>query len=233
MKAVTINVRGNPPMRQAKVVADVRRAAGLGTCIGWQEIRWERYRRAIRELGPAWEHVFGPPGLAVSWRADLFDPVDDGANVTTRGRALISPNRYIQWVVLRDRDTGIELVRLNTHAVSGGWTRPRRPQRDWRRRRWQEHVAALAALVERFHGEGRPVVVGGDMNRSRVRFLGDEVEYDNDFAIPTHREALFDYLCHRDSDDVALERVGREVVRGFNSDHDAFVAEYALSRRQR
>jgi hypothetical protein len=219
-------------MRQERVVADVRRAAGLGCCIGWQEIRWERYRRAIRELGPAWAHVFGPRGLVVSWRAERFERIDDGAVRTTRGRRLISPNRYVMWVVLRHLESGTELVRLNTHAVSGGWARPRRPLTGWRRKRWQEHVAELGALVDRFHAQGLPVVVGGDMNRSRVRFLGDEVDYDNDFAVPTHGDELFDYLCHRDSDGVALERVGREVVRGFNSDHDAFVAEYALRPRE-
>jgi hypothetical protein len=218
-------------MRQAKVVADVDRAAGLGSFIGWQEIHRARYRRAIRDLGPVWDHVFGPGGLVVSWRVARFEHVADGAVLTHRGLAHISPDRYIMWVVLHQLETGFVLVRLNTHAVSGGWTRPPRPARRWRRRRWREHMAKLHDLVERFNAFGVPVIVGGDINRSRVRFLGDEVVYDNDFAVPTHGRHLFDYLCHRSSDDVAIHRVRREVVRGFNSDHDAFVAGYALSPR--
>jgi hypothetical protein len=225
---LTLNVQANPPMSQAKVVHDVRRAAALASCIGWQEIKFERYRQAIRELGPAWHHVFGPGELALSFRVRGFEFIERGFLQTTNSRAHITPNRYVAWAIMRERASGHRVVRFNTHAISGAFRPGPVPEKAWRRRAWHHHMNVLADAVRLMVDSGHPVIVGGDINRSGFEFLGDLVVYDNDFDVPTHREGAIDYLCHRHGGGVRVERRGHEVVKGFHSDHDAVLVNYAL-----
>jgi hypothetical protein len=228
MRHLSLNVRANPPMPQANVVDDVRRAATLGACIGWQEIKFERYRQAIRDLSPAWDHVFGPGELTLSFRVSEFELIEPGFLRTTASRAHITPNRYVSWAIMRDKASGHRVVRFNTHALSGAWTPDPVSQKAWRRRAWHHHMRVLADAVRLLADSGHPVIVGGDINRSGFEFLGDLVIYDNDFDVPTHRDGAIDYLCHRHGGGVRAERRGREVVENFNSDHDAVVVDYAL-----
>ena len=61
-RTATINVKSNPEMSQAKVRHDVQRAAHAAGLIGWQEIGPDRYREAIRNLGPEWGHYMPDDG---------------------------------------------------------------------------------------------------------------------------------------------------------------------------
>jgi|SRR3954454_982208 hypothetical protein len=228
MRQLTLNVQANPPMPQAQVVDDVQRAAALSGCIGWQEIKLERYRQAIRDIGPPWHHIFGPGELALSFRGGEFELIERGFLQATNGRAHITPNRYVSWAIMHHKPSGHRVVRFNTHAISGAWTPHPVPEKAFRRREWHHHMNVLADAVRLMADSGHPVIVGGDINRSGFEFLGDLVIYDNDFDVPTHREGTIDYLCHRHGGGVRAERRGHEVVKGFHSDHDAVLVNYAL-----
>lgn len=229
MRVVTMNVRHW--MSQRKAVADIRHAASLGGIVLWQEIDTGRYKQAVRDLGPEWEHSFAGGGLVISWKAAHYELVKRGAVMTHPGRARVTPNRYVQWVVLRRRSTKIEFAVLNTQAISGGWSKGWRPTTRWRREMWAKHMAALEQAVTRLHVRGYPVIGGGDMNRSGHRFLGELVKYDIDWNKGTHGRRRYDYLYHLDTARYLLRCWMHGVERGFFSDHDAAVAQYSLTVR--
>jgi hypothetical protein len=156
---VSLNVKNNPLMPQRKVVHDVRKAARLGDLIGWQEIGPARYREAIRNLGPGWNHYMPRHGRyaipnPISWKQKEWKKLDAGFVRTHGGEAKISPSRYITWVKLQHRETGRVIVRVNTHLVSGAWSKGYRPAKAWRQRMWRKHIRRLENLVDRFERQG-------------------------------------------------------------------------------
>lgn len=234
-RTATINVKSNPEMSQAKVRHDVRRAASSAGLIGWQEMSPDRYRDAIRNLGPEWGHYMPRDGkldipIPISWKKEKWKKLDAGFEKTHGGKAGISPNRYITWVKLKHRATGEEIVRVNTHFVSGAW-RGDKPQQAWRREMWNQHMDELRDLVARFEKQGQTVVLGGDFNRDSYRVMGDRMKYDNDLFQPTIGRSTLDYLLH--SDDGALRRLESRVQGGYASDHDAVVVKYKIRGAQR
>ena len=140
----------------------------------------------------------------------------------------MSPNRYITWVKLRHKKTGKTIIRMNTHLVSGAWSKKKKPAKAWRQAQWKVHIRKLKALVERFEKRGHTVIIGGDFNRDSYRVLGKKVRYDNDLHVGTHGKATLDYVMHLPDED--LRRKGGRVVGGFHSDHDAVVVKYRLKR---
>lgn len=229
-RTVTLNVKSNPEMRQAAVRHDVQRASHAGSLIGWQEIGPERYFEAIKKLGPDWGHYMPHDGglhipTPISWKKSVWKKEDAGFLKTHHGRAKVSPNRYITWVKLKNRATGQEVVRVNTHLVSGAWG-AHKPTTAWRREMWKTHMQKLDALVADFKRQGLPVIVGGDFNRDSFEVLGPKVGYDNKLNVGTHGRSTYDYLMHTRSKD--LQRLGGRVQHAYASDHDAVVARYRL-----
>lgn len=230
-RTATINVKSNPEMSQAKVRHDVRRAAASAGLIGWQEMAPDRYREAIRNLGPQWSHYLPRDGgleipVPISWKNEVWKKEDAGFVRTHGGKAGISPNRYITWVKLKHRESGQEVVRINTHLVSGAWSKDRKPETPWRREMWNTHMRKLEEVVARFEKQGVAVVIGGDFNRDSYRVLGRDVAYDNDRFEGTHGRSTLDYLMH--SRNGQLRRLGGRVQDGYASDHDAVIARYKL-----
>ncbi|MFP2924203.1 peptidoglycan-binding protein [Pyxidicoccus sp. 3LG] len=232
-RTVTANIKSNPEMPQDKVVHDVRRAAAQGDLIGWQEIGPSRYFDAIKGLGKEWGHYMPKDGnlripVPISWKKSEWDLQDAGFKRTHNGQAKVSPHRYITWVKLKHKETGEEVVRLNTHLVSGAWTKSKqdRPSTPWRQEMWKKHMAQLDAMVERFEKQGHKVVVGGDFNRNGYKVLGNDVVYDNKLNVGTHGRSTLDYLMH--TRDRELEHVRTRYERRLHSDHDAVVATYRL-----
>ncbi|MBX5480643.1 MAG: peptidoglycan-binding protein [Myxococcaceae bacterium] len=229
-RTVTINVKNNPVMSQARVVHDVKLAAKQGSLIGWNEIGPKRYFDAIKNLGPEWGHYMPHDGKLripnpISWKKSEWKLLDSGFEKTHHGLAKVSPNRYITWVKLKNKDTGKVIIRMNTHLVSGAWSKPK-PTTAWRRAMWNKHMKKLSALVQKFEKQGYPVIIGGDFNRDSYKVLGNQVAYDNDLFVGTHGKSTLDYLMHTRGHDIRKDRA--KVVRGFESDHDAVVVKYDI-----
>jgi hypothetical protein len=227
----TLNVKSNPEMSQKKVVHDVRKASHTADLIGWNEISPKRYFSAIKALGPSWGHYMPHDGglripNPISWKKSVWKKEASGFVKTHNGKAKVSPNRYITWVKLKNRATGKEIVRMNTHLVSGAWGE-HKATTAWRRKMWNTHMEKLDHLVKHFEKKGLDVVVGGDFNRDSYHVLGKDVAYDNKLNVGTHGRSTYDYLMHTRSKD--LHKVGAHVIHGFASDHDEVVARYSLS----
>lgn len=234
-RTVSINVKNNPLMPQPAVVHDVRKAARQGGLIGWQEIGPDRYFQAIRNLGPQWGHYMPKHGKyripnPISWKKSVWDKQDEGFMRTHGGMAKVSPARYITWVKLKHKASGQEVVRINTHLISGAWS-DRKPTTEWRREQWHTHMQELRDLVARFKKKGLAVVVGGDFNRDSYRVLGKQVRYDSGLHAKTHGQRTLDYVMHAPDRDIA--RRGARVERDFRSDHNALVVRYTLDAKKK
>ncbi|MFT3714213.1 MAG: hypothetical protein QM817_41650 [Archangium sp.] len=231
-RTVNINVKSNPEMSQKAVVHDVRRASHAGSLIGWNEISPARYFKAIRNLGPEWGHYMPHDGglhipNPISWKKDQWKLEDAGFVKTHPGKAKVSPNRYITWAKLKNKASGQEIVRINTHLVSGAFSHGHRPTTEWRQKMWATHMRKLDALVKKFEDKGLTVIVGGDFNRDSFKVMGNRMAYDNKLNVGTHGRSTYDYLMH--SKNGHLRRIGGRVMGNYASDHDAVVARYALT----
>ena len=230
----TLNVKSNPEMSQKSVLHDVEKASKTAGLIGWQEIGPERYFKAIKELGPEWGHYMPHDGGLhipdpISWKKSEWKLEGSGFIKTHNGKAKVSPNRYITWVKLKNKQTGKDVVRINTHLVSGAWSK-HNATTPWRRKMWNIHMHKLDALVKHFESQGLPVIVGGDFNRDSFHVLGKDVRYDNKLNVGTHggpHGSTYDYLM--DGKNRALKLEGSRVNRGFASDHDEVIAKFRLS----
>lgn len=229
---ITANIKSNPVMPQDKVIADVKKVARQGDLIGWQEIGPpDRYFDAIKSLGKGWDHYMPKDGkrripIPISWKKSEWDFKDAGYVRTHKGKEDVSPHRYISWVKLTNKKTGEEVVRMNTHLISGAWN-PDKKHQAWRKDMWHEHMDQLEKMVARFEKQGHKVVVGGDFNRNHYKVLGNDVVYDNKLHIPTHRKSTLDYLMH--TRDPELKHRQTKYERALNTDHDAVAVTYTLS----
>ena len=95
----------------------------------------EFYFKAIRDLRPEWGHYMPHDGglhipNPISWKKDQWKLEDAGFVKTHPGKAKVSPNRYITWAKLKNKASGQEIVRINTHLVSGAFSHGHRPTTD-------------------------------------------------------------------------------------------------------
>lgn len=228
---VTFNVKSNPVMPQAAVVHDVKEAATQGDLIGWNEIGPDRYFDAIKQLGPEWGHYMPRDGHLripnpISWKKSEWKLEDEGFLRTHHGKERVSPNRYITWVKLKNRETGQSVIRVNTHLVSGAWNGRVEASDPWKQQMWKLHMEKLGKLVDRLEAQGCPVVIGGDFNRNHFKVMGDEVRYDSGTHTRTHGGATLDYVMS--SRDPRLHATRTHVDRDTRSDHDAVVVHYEI-----
>ncbi len=79
----------------------------------------------------------------ISWKKSVWKMEDAGFLKTHNGKAKVSPNRYITWVKLKHRESGKQLIRINTHLVCGAWSE-HKPTTAWRREQWKMHMEKLA-----------------------------------------------------------------------------------------
>jgi len=163
----------------------------------------------------------------ISWNKEVWKKEAAGFLRPHHGLEKVSPNRNIKWVKLKNKETGQEVVRMNTHLVSGAWGE-HKPTTAWRRHNWNVHMRKLDKLVDHFKRKGLDVIVGGDFNRDSYKVLGNKVKYDNKLNVGTHGRSTYDYLMHTGKD---LRRLGARVEGGYASDHDAVVARYRLAGR--
>ena len=225
---MSLNVKSNPEMPQAKVVHDVRRAASKADIIGWQEIGPERYKHAIRDLKSKGFETFMPKGLQtpISWRTGKFKMLDSGVKKMHDGLAGVSPHRQVAWVKLKNKETGEVFIQMNTHLVSGAWNSKKQPTDPWRQKMWRKHISQMKDMVQHFEKQGFPVVITGDFNRNQFPVLGKQVRYDSGLHANTHGRATLDYVMH--TPDRHLRKVGTHVDNHFASDHNGVVVRYDL-----
>lgn len=235
-KTLNVNIKSNPVMKQSDVIHDVRKAASQADLIGWNEISPDRYFQAIKSLGPEWGHYMPKDGNLripnpISYRKEEWKMLDNGFKKTHNGLAKTSPNRYITWARLKHKGSGQEVVRINTHLVSGAFSSQNKSNKGWRKEKWGEHMKQLSNLIDRFEKKGLKVVVGGDFNRNQHKVLGNQVAYDNNFRESTIGRSTLDYLMH--GRNRGLKNLSGGVSRGFASDHDAVVGSYSLTGASR
>lgn len=163
---VTCNVRRDlSPARVRLTVSRcvTGRPGARPDVILWQEIETRAHRRALRALSGY--VTLWPGGAAnavpISYSSDTMRPVTAVRAIRAhRGRAGITPHRYVVSVVLRDRAGTLWPV-LNTHMLSGPFGR--HPER---RPLWNQHAAVLRVRCNSLVARYGFALGGGDFNRS-------------------------------------------------------------------
>jgi len=138
--------------------------------IGWQEVESPAaIQKMTNRLGAEYNHYLGggapASAIPISWRVERFQKLGEGSVQTHGGEAGVTPARYVNWVRLRIRATGAELIVVNTHFISGAWSG--HPERQ---ARWNTHYQVLhdkVAGLKQNH-PGVPIFVIGDFNRGRA-----------------------------------------------------------------
>lgn len=237
IRFVSQNVRAKPEMLQKRVEADVNLTASQAGVVGWQEIVPERYRQAIRDLGPDWTHVFGVgTDEAISWRTRWWTLVDQGQmKLTEKAPGLKGTDTDLLWVVLESY-IGARIVVNVSHYLPRAWgprTGQEAKEQAERQRLWtagnQVHRGKVAAWV----AQGYPVVGMGDFNSQLRRDLtmgeaisGKPVRY----AVG---DQAVDQLWFVDGADWSwvIDDADGELLPGRNSDHPGRRARAALVER--
>lgn len=139
--------------------------------IGWQEVNDPVDRDKMRNrLGADYSHaVFSGAASAVpiSWNS-RFAKVAQFSVKTHDGEAGVTPARYVNSVILQNKETGMKFAFVNTHFISGAWGGDH-PERQ---ARWLRHLEVLKSEVSRLQSTERVrVVVVGDFNRRRAESL--------------------------------------------------------------
>lgn len=156
--------------------ASFERFAGV---IGWQEVNDPADRQKLNNrLGSEYATFYPPDGPAkavpISWRVSRFKKVNSGSIRTHGGEAGVTPARYVNWVVLEIRGTSKRFIFVNTHFISGAWSR--HPERQ---ARWNRHYQILYDQVAKFRQNhpNKPIFVVGDFNRSKAMSMPAPVRY--------------------------------------------------------
>lgn len=171
-RATTQNVQALPQLPTQQVQAIVTKTADRSGIIGWQEIQRDRYRDAVRALGPDWSHWMADEGGApISWRNTWWKQLEAGAPLLHSGVPDICHERRINWVLLEHRATGLAVWVNNTHYVANAFGPPTRGHRKTRRRLWVEGNTRHRALAAKWAGIGYPLLGFGDFNQQNRRAL--------------------------------------------------------------
>ena len=230
MRFVTWNEKNEPDLPEWQVTADCRamaRLVGSGpTILGVQEFEDRSDRASLEAAFPGWT-VAGAYPVALLLNPRYFRVVKDGYVLCHGGLRGVSPHRGFSWAVVRRRYRPLvkPFVAVAGHYVSGAWT-PGHEAQKWRRDRWKEYDAELAAFVARQNAAGRDVFILVDANR---------VNYD-----PTTLSAAARTLAHHGLDHIVYcpavgSRVkgvsGRTIREDLYTDHLPVVAEATLTAR--
>ena len=206
-----------------EVTADIGKATAHVDILAMQENSRDPVRAAVAALAtaPHWA-VRVPEGPAganpIAWRTDLFDETDHGHRRAHRGKAGVTPARFVTWVVLRHKTSGLVLLVLDVHPINAyaGQDKPPRALRDQLAEAyWRTVVAITTELQDQYDG----VLLGGDFN---VRLANrDEDWYPGNLLAPLYRfdhGGGIDHVLLSHSTPLTVVRHG--VVRDLHSDHD-------------
>lgn len=233
---MTANVQHTDPAVQT--IAEIGRLAQLADVIGWQEIETPVEVNALKAL-EGFEH-FLPGGAAnavpISWRTAVFELVTSESILVHRGIPHVTPNRYINVVVLQHKASGLMLTRINTHVLNG-IERGGLPIANLiRRPKAKKHFTMLAAQLMRWND----IIVAGDFNvnyfaekhlpvEQRCSWFPLTALRNATFVMPavgTHGPRAIDWTAHTgalQADIPFLAPVGF-------SDHRAVITEYTFTK---
>ncbi len=246
-------------VKTAKAVADIERLAATSDVVALQEMgSWARRTAVAASLVDcetcafdAYMPIAAVPGSTpIIWNSERFRLKESGTRQVTEdtyvGKAGAGPStlraKYINYVLLRDRATGVKFYVLNNHAVptvqgTGGGSNRRYPERlDL----YRQHMEGLKALIAEFAAPNRAVFVTGDLN---VNYRRDRIVQDRIFPyynlrqvdvhashealgeprIGTHQlrsgndSRLIDYVYYMSHK--AVVPANQQVLTGYSSDH--------------
>lgn len=167
------NIRGNPVMRQRKVLEDSFRLCAMAQVVLAVEIKLARYNRAFRRAANKENQrvFFERRASQVAVPARWGTALKTAQHVLTKGAGWIpQPARDLNLVFHEETKTVYGVA----HLTNGAWNRKRKPFKKARQRRWIRQEMRIQQIVEALHQEGWTVVIGGDMNtgplRPRVNF---------------------------------------------------------------
>lgn len=221
-RVATCNARKELSPREASTVINL--AASRADILLFQEIETRGHKDAIHALERNGWDVYWPRFAAnavpVAWRKDRFRQVHKNKLRITKGRAGVTPNRYVVNVALVDKATGLEFGLVNTHLISQAFT-----SHPERRPTWNvaaRLVADKAQDVLRYRGA---VIGGGDMNRDRWAPAGTTGAWT---AHGTHGSEHYDTLFYAGK--VKIVDGPTRYALGNPSDHDLLVAEFEVTK---
>ena len=164
------------------VVSGLRRIGAHADVVGVQELQPEARRRTVeRELGRTWGISTANNPVQILWRRSRYERLAEGSEKVFDvepieqgvSGASIGP-KFMQWVQLRDRQTGAVILVANHHLVPS-IDRNGRPDRSNPKRLAlaDRQLTAMTGLVSTLRPYG-PVFITGDLNvdermDSRVR----------------------------------------------------------------
>ncbi|RKH44243.1 endonuclease/exonuclease/phosphatase family protein [Corallococcus sicarius] len=140
----------------------------LADVIGWQEVSTAEGHSKLGAMEfydhfrPGAERLDARNSIAISWRRNKYEKTGDGSRITHGGEAGVTPARFVNWVVLKNLETGAKLAFVNTHYISGAWN----GEHPERQERWRTHNAVVREVVAELRGRDLPVVLVGDFNRA-------------------------------------------------------------------
>lgn len=188
----------------------------IGDVIGWQEMNTPADRKRLRNQLSGYAHFFPEKAPAravpISWRKDTFKRVRAGSVLTHKGEGGVTPNRYVNWALLEHRAEKQRFIVLNTHFISGAWSK--HPERQGR---WLKHADKLREVIRDQNSKHPklPIFVVGDFNRPRALKLPRTVEY---IRVKGAKGVPIDQAyATRSVDNTLVERLQR-----FGSDHFAY-----------
>ena len=121
----------------------------LADVIGWQEVDTAEGHSKLGALEfydhfrPGEDRLDARNSIAISWRKNKYEKTGDGSRLTHGGEAGVTPARFVNWVVLKNKETGAKLAFVNTHYISGAWN----GEHPERQERWRTHNAVVREVV--------------------------------------------------------------------------------------
>lgn len=230
-----VTMNNSFPMKAKLQREDIATVTAMADVVGWQEIANPAQQDAIRDQqgwATYWPDGFrdGSPSRRsanqspISYRTDKWQRIAKGTRQTSNPVKDVAGDRWISWVVLRDRQTGIKVARWNLHFVPGAWTSKgsaaQKRNRDTLKKEWRNQRRVTLEVIGDLATRAHAVIGGGDVNRIRFPFLGDAVVYD---ATPMS----LDHLVHVANRRTTTTGMTRHDV---NSDHPAVRVTYDLNR---
>lgn len=163
--------------------------------LGFQEVEDSADKVKMRQSLPGYDR-FVPKGDAgdvpIAWDRGRFALVGKPhAVMTHKGESGVTPSRWVNWVRLKVRRTGVKFFFVNTHFISKAWTK--HPER---RKRWKKHARVLRNEVAKLRATGLPVFGAGDFNR-RGKPLGiPGMTYVGAYPVPRDHLYVSDEVAH-------------------------------------
>lgn len=141
----------------------------IGEVIGWQEVMGDRSRRKMRQQLPDYRHYVpssSAGAVPISFRSGTWQLVDAGSVPAHDGVHGITPDRFINWVVL-EHDSGHTITFVNTHFINGAF-KPWKSRYQLRKRLWHRHLDTLVATLRELNTGRDLTFVVGDFNYKRT-----------------------------------------------------------------